>query len=193
MKFHQWVFFFFYFSAENVFVCVSSLFLDKISTGWIHKVYAVWLHMDESKSFCWQRVIESLMLRDFHTISKLTVLQIQIEKRQCLVCGIETFSLLKDLITPNSLWDKMFDKLSQALEEHCSSGPSVIFEQFNFYMWQQTNQTISNSSASHKKKKWPFNGISGHQWQMGRDGNWHRCCSITNQPHRFWQTLAEAE
>ena len=28
-------------------------------------------------------------------------------------CGIETFSLLKDLITPDSLRDKTFDELSQ--------------------------------------------------------------------------------
>lgn len=31
------------------------------------------------------------------------------------VCGIETFSLLKDLITPDSLQDKTFDGLLQAL------------------------------------------------------------------------------
>ena len=30
-------------------------------------------------------------------------------------CGTETFSLLKYLITPDSLRDKMFDELSQAL------------------------------------------------------------------------------
>ena len=73
--------FFFSFNAENVFVCVSSLFLDKISTGWIHAMHAVWLHMDESKSFCRHKVIGSLTLRDSHTISKLTVLQTQIEKK----------------------------------------------------------------------------------------------------------------
>ena len=41
--------FFFYFNVKNVFVCGSSLFSDKISSGWIHKVHAVWLHMDEIK------------------------------------------------------------------------------------------------------------------------------------------------
>ena len=41
-----------------------------------------------------------------------------------------------------------------------------------------------------QKKTWPSNGIGGHQWQMGRDGNWLRCCSIANQPHHFWQTLS---
>ena len=29
------------------------------------------------------------------------------------VCGMETFSLLKDLITPDNLRDKTFDELSQ--------------------------------------------------------------------------------
>ena len=72
--------FFFYFNAENVLVCVSSLFSDKVSTSWILEVHAVWLHMDESKSFCQHRVTGLLMLRDFYTISKLTVLQTQIEK-----------------------------------------------------------------------------------------------------------------
>ena len=67
--------FFFYFNAENVFICVSSLFSDKISTSWMHEVHAVWFHMDELESFCWHRVIRSPMLRDLHTILKLTVLQ----------------------------------------------------------------------------------------------------------------------
>ena len=43
--------FFFYFNAKNVLVSVSSLFSDKISTGWIREVHAVWLHTDELKSF----------------------------------------------------------------------------------------------------------------------------------------------
>ena len=34
-------FFLFYFNAENVFVCLSSLFSDKISTSWIREVHAV--------------------------------------------------------------------------------------------------------------------------------------------------------
>ena len=65
-------YFFFYFNVENVFVCVSSLFSDKISTDWIHEVHAVWLHTDESKSFCWHWVTGLLMLRDFHPISKIS-------------------------------------------------------------------------------------------------------------------------
>ena len=46
--------------------------------------------MDESKDFCWHRVIGSPMMRDFHTISKLTVLQMLIEKKAVLlsVCGM---------------------------------------------------------------------------------------------------------
>ena len=57
------------------------------------------------------------MLRDFNNISKLTVLQTQIEKKAVLlsVCGTETFSLLKDLITADSLRDKTFDELSQSV------------------------------------------------------------------------------
>ena len=58
-----------------------SLFSDEISTGWIHDVYAVWFHMDEWKSFCQHSVIGSPMLRDYHAVSKLTVLQTQIEKK----------------------------------------------------------------------------------------------------------------
>ena len=50
------------------------------------------------------------------------------------VCGTETSSLLKDLITPDSLQDKTFDKLLQALEEHCNPVLSVIVEWFNFYI-----------------------------------------------------------
>ena len=55
-----------------------------------------------------------------------------------------------------------------------------------------THSITSGDTASvHKlfwisRKKWLSNGIGGHQWQMGRDGNWHRYCSITNQPHHFW-------
>ena len=49
------------------------------------------------------------------------------------VCGMETFSLLKDLITR----DKMFDELSQALEEHYNPALSVIVERFNIYMYRQ--------------------------------------------------------
>ena len=103
MKLYWWSFLF-YFNAENVLVCVSSLFSNKISTCWIHKVHAVWLHMDKLKSSCWHRVIGSPILRDFHTILKLTVLQMQTEKKAVLisVCGMETFSLSKDLITPDS-------------------------------------------------------------------------------------------
>ena len=47
------------------------------------------------------------------------------------VCVTETFSLLKDIITPNSLPDKTFNELSQALEENCNLEPSVIVEWFN--------------------------------------------------------------
>ena len=56
------------------------------------------------------------------------------------VCGMETFSLLKDLFTPNSLRDKAFDELSQALEEHCNPVPLVIVEHFNF-ICADNNQT----------------------------------------------------
>ena len=73
------------------------------------------------------------MLRDFHTISKLTLLQTQIEKKAVLllVCGTEIFSL-KDLITLDSLGDKTFDELSLALKEHCNPAPSVIVKWFKF-------------------------------------------------------------
>ena len=127
--------FFPFISMQKMFLFVSSLFSDKIFTGWIHKVYAVWSHMDESKSFCWHRVIGSLTLRDFYTILKLTILETRIEKAVLLsVCGTETFSSLKDLITPDSLRDKMFDELSQALEEHSNPAPSIIVKWFNFYV-----------------------------------------------------------
>ena len=54
--------------------------------------------------------------------------------RKKAVCEMKTFSLLKDLITPDSLRDKTFDELSQ---EHCNLAPSVTVEQFNFYMCRQ--------------------------------------------------------
>ena len=67
---------------------------------------------------------------------------------------MEAFSLLKDLITPNSLQEKTFDELSQALEEHCDPAPSVIVEHFIFFMpWQQPSQTISVFIAHLKKTK----------------------------------------
>ena len=134
--------FFIYFNAENVFVCVNSLFSDKISSGLIHGVYAVWLHMNESKGFCRHRMIGSPMLRDFHTVSKLTGLQTQIEKKavRLSVCGTETFSLLKDLITPDSLRDKTFDELSRALEERQNPAPSVLVE-LSTFICAVNNQT----------------------------------------------------
>ena len=60
------------------------------------------------------------------------------------VCGMGTFFLLKDLITPDSLQDKMFEELSQALDEHCNPALSIIIVKwFNFYMcWQQPNHFI---------------------------------------------------
>ena len=65
----------------------------------------------------------------------------------------ETFSFLKDLITPNSLQDKTFNKQSQALEEHCNQAPSICVEGFNFYICpQQPNQTISDFIAHFKKQ-----------------------------------------
>ena len=64
------------------------------------------------------------------------------------MCGTETLSLLKDLITPNSLRDKMFDELTQALEEPCNPVPSARVERFNFYMRrQQLSQTIQDFIA----------------------------------------------
>ena len=69
------------------------------------------------------------------------------------VCGTETFSFFKVLITPNSLQDKTFDKLSQPLEEHCNPAPSVIVGWFNFYMCQQQpNKTISDFIIHLKKQ-----------------------------------------
>lgn len=53
------------------------------------------------------------------------------------VCGGETFSLLKDLVTPHSLRDKSYEELSLSLKEHCNPTPSVIVERFNFYMCRQ--------------------------------------------------------
>ena len=75
-------------------------------------------------------------MRDFCTISKVTVLQTQLEEKAVLlsVCGTETFSLLKDFITPDSLRDKTLDELSQALEEHCnpvSNGSTFICAENN--------------------------------------------------------------
>ena len=60
------------------------------------------------------------------------------------LCGMETFSLLKDLITPDSFRDKTSDELSQALDEHCNLALSVIVEQINVYMCRQ--QPIQNIS-----------------------------------------------
>ena len=65
------------------------------------------------------------------------------------VCGKETFPLLKDHITPDSLRDKIFDELSEALKEHCNPAPSVIVERFNFYKCrQQPNQTKPSKTLS---------------------------------------------
>ena len=64
--------------------------------------------------------------------------------------------LIKELITPDSLQDKTFDELSEALEEYCNPMPSIIVEQFNFYMCrQQSNQTISDF-ITHLKKQYKF-------------------------------------
>ena len=68
------------------------------------------------------------------------------------VCGAETFSLLKDLVTPDNLTDKTYQELSAALQEHCNPAPSVIVERFNFYMCRQKqNQTVSEFIAHLKK------------------------------------------
>ena len=63
------------------------------------------------------------------------------------VCGTETLSLLKDLITPDSLWDKAFDELLQALEEHCNPAPSVIFDCSTF-ICTDNNQTKASQTLS---------------------------------------------
>jgi len=68
------------------------------------------------------------------------------------VAGADTFSLLKDLITPYSLKDKTYEELSQTLREHCNPTPSVIIERFNFYMSRQKpGQSISDFIAHLKK------------------------------------------
>ena len=69
------------------------------------------------------------------------------------VCGTETFSILKDHVTPDSIRNKTFDKLLHALEEHCNPAPTVIVERFNFYMYQQQpNQTITDFIAQLEKQ-----------------------------------------
>ena len=121
-------------------LCVSSLFSDKISAGWIKEVHAVWLHMDESKVFASTEWFDHLWW-DFYYFETNSIKDAN-RKTSVLhsVCGTEIFSLLKDLITPDSLRDKTLDKPSQAFEEHCNPAPSVIVTGFNFCMyWQQPN------------------------------------------------------
>ena len=112
--------------------------------------------MDESKSFCRHRVIwitYNERLSYYFEANSIT----DANRKKAVVlsaCGTETFSLLKDHITPYSLRDKTFDKQSQALEEHCNPTSSVIVELFNFYMcWQRLNRTISDFIAHLKKTK----------------------------------------
>ena len=50
--------------------------------------------MNELMSFCWHKVIGSLMLRDFHTISKLIVLQTQIEKKRSVAFSVWNGNIL---------------------------------------------------------------------------------------------------
>ena len=54
------------------------------------------------------------MLRDFHTIFEADSITDTSRKKavQISVCGTETFSLLKDLITTDNLQDKTFDEQS---------------------------------------------------------------------------------
>ena len=114
-------FFTFYFNAEKAFVCESNLFSDKISTGWIYEVHAVWLHMDESKFLPAQCDWITYAERISYYFETNSIIDANRKKAVLLsVCRSETFSLLKDPIAPDSLRDKTFDELSQALEEHCN-------------------------------------------------------------------------
>ena len=87
--------------------------------------------MDESKSFYQYRVIGSPMLRDFITISKLTVLETQIEKGNAAIrVWNGNILLIKDLITTDSFRKKKVWR--DITEEHYNSAPSVIVGRFNF-------------------------------------------------------------
>ena len=77
MKLHWWAFFSFISMWKMVLFEWAVSFWTKYRPAGYTRCM---LRMEESKSFCQHRVIGSPMLRDFHTILKLTVLQMQIEK-----------------------------------------------------------------------------------------------------------------
>ena len=67
------------------------------------------------------------------------------------VCGTETFSLLKDLITPDSLRDKTFDELSQAFEEHLRNTATQrhpLLSNYSTFMYADNNQTKPSQTLS---------------------------------------------
>ena len=77
------------------------------------------------------------------------------EKRKAVLlsgCWADTFSMLKNIITPRNIKALSFEELSDALSEHCNPAPSVKVERSNFYMYrQEPNQSISDFIARLKK------------------------------------------
>ena len=150
MKLHWWAFFLLFQYVKHFCLCEQSLFGQNIhqldtqgacsmtSYGQIKEFFASTAWLD---NLCWETwyYFRANCITDANGVL-------------LWVCGMETFSLLKDLITPDSLQDKTFDELWQTLEEHSNTEPFVIVERFNFHMYrQQPNQTISNFIAQLKK------------------------------------------
>ena len=107
--------------------------------------YAFFLLFQDRKRFCLCE--QSLFGQNIHLLDTQGACSMISYRRIKEFCWHRLIGslMLKDLITPDNLRDKMFDKLSQALEEHCNPALSVIVEWFNFYTcWQHPNQTTSD-------------------------------------------------
>ena len=59
------------------------------------------------------------------------------------VIGAQTYSLLRNLISPSLLKDKSFDEIVEVLKKHYEPKPNVIMERFYFHRRNQaTDESI---------------------------------------------------